>query len=322
MRAVGARLLTGAAWCALSVLLGVVTARLLAHDAALPLVLLNVFTPYYLPPAAVLFVVAAWRRQRGLALGSLLALVPLAFWLSPGLLRTVPPPPDTAPRLRLMSANLLMVNEDTDGITAEILAARPDVLFVQELTPHWLQALERPALRALLPHRLVEPHPPTDSFGIGILSRLPLQNPVLLDMEGVPVATATVMLARASIRLYNVHTLPPRTAAYYPVWKQQLTSLAALLDVETGPLILGGDLNVTPHAAWYRRLVTGSVRASHEQCGRGLATTWPNGLFPLPSIRLDHVFLSLELVCVRIEEGVGRGSDHRPLVLDLALVPR
>ena len=305
----------------LAALLLVVAARLFAHDAVLPLVLLNVFTPYYLPVAALLFGAAAWRRQRSLALGSFSVLLLLAVWTFSGAVRTVPPPPATAPRLRLMSANLLMVNADTAGIVAEILAARPDVLFVQELTPDWLHALEQPEVRALLPPRLVEPHPPTDSFGIGILARLPLHDPALLDLEGVPLATATVTLAGSPIRLYNVHTLPPRTVAYYPVWTRQLASLAARLDGETGAVILGGDLNVTQHAAWYRRLVAGSVRAAHDQCGRGLATTWPNGLFPLPSIRLDHVFLSLELVCVRIEEGVGRGSDHRPLVLDLALVP-
>lgn len=320
MRGPFSRLLTGACWFALSFLLLVAAARLIAHDASQPLMLLNLFTPYYLPLAALLLGLAAWRRQRPLALSSFVLVLLFGAWVIPGTVRTAPRPPSAAPRLRLMSANLLMVNRDTGGITGEILAARPDVLFVQELTPDWLRALSEPELQALLPHRLVEPHPPTDSFGIGILSRLPLTDPALRDLEGVPLATATVDLMGTSVRLYNVHTLPPRNTEYYPIWRQQLTRLAALIDSESGAVILGGDLNVTQHAAWYRQLVKGSVRGAHEQCGRGLATTWPNGLFPVPSIRLDHLFLSLDLVCVSVTEGAGRGSDHRPLLLELARV--
>jgi endonuclease/exonuclease/phosphatase (EEP) superfamily protein YafD len=320
MRRPSSRLLKGVCWSTLSFLLLLAAARLIAHDASQPLMLLNVFTPYYLPLAALLLLLAAWRRMRALALGSLALVLLLGAWLLPGTVRTAPRPPSTAPRLRLMSANLLMVNRDTAGITGEIRAARPDVLFVQELTPDWLRALSQPELQALLPHRLVEPHPPTDSFGIGILSRLPLADAALQDLDGVPLATATVELAGTPVRLYNVHTLPPRTAEYYPIWRQQLTRLAALLDSESGAVILGGDLNVTQHAAWYRQLVRGSVRGAHEQCGRGLATTWPNGRFPVPSIRLDHLFLSLDLVCVSMTEGEGRGSDHRPLLLELARV--
>lgn len=320
MRGFLSRLLTGVCACLLAFLLIVAAARLLAHDASLPLVILNLFTPYYLLLAVGLLLLCACRRQRVLFAGSVGMVLLFGAWVLPGTVRTAPRPPSTAPRLRLMSANLLMVNRDTEGIPAEILAARPDVLFVQELTPEWLDALSRPELLALLPHRLVEPHPPSDSFGIGILSRLPLVDPALQDLEGVPLATATVSLQGTPVRLYNIHTLPPRTVSYYPIWRRQLTRLAALIDAESGAVIVGGDLNVTQHAAWYRQLVKGSVRAAHEQCGRGLATTWPNGLFPVPSIRLDHLFLSLDLLCVSVTEGAGRGSDHRPLLLELAFV--
>ena len=47
------------------------------------------------------------------------------------------------PALRVMTVNLLMVNADTDGIIGEILAAKPDVLMLQEYTAGWHAAIQR-----------------------------------------------------------------------------------------------------------------------------------------------------------------------------------
>ena len=60
---------------------------------------------------------------------------------------------------------------------------------------------------------------------------------------------------------------------------------------------------------------------AHDALGRGLATTWPNGLFPVPPLRLDHVLASADVVPVAVREGIGAGSDHRPVVVDVT-IPR
>jgi endonuclease/exonuclease/phosphatase (EEP) superfamily protein YafD len=89
----------------------------------------------------------------------------------------------------------------------------------------------------------------------------------------------------------------------------------------TPPLILAGDFNATPHSAWHARFLRRGLRDSHDLCGRPLATTWANGVLPIPRIRLDHVLVSAHLGCAAIVEGVGEGSDHRPVVVDLQLAP-
>ena len=63
--------------------------------------------------------------------------------------------------------------------------------------------------------------------------------------------------------------------------------------------------------------VADRLRSAHVDRGRGYAITWPNGMFPLPPIRIDHALLSPEVECLAISEGIGTGSDHRPLVVDL-----
>jgi hypothetical protein len=39
----------------------------------------------------------------------------------------------------------------------------------------------------------------------------------------------------------------------------------------------------------------------------------------LPPIRIDQAFLTAGVECLAIAEGQGAGSDHKPLILEIAL---
>ena len=71
----------------------------------------------------------------------------------------------------------------------------------------------------------------------------------------------------------------------------------------------------------YRAVDTGlraiDVRTLTE-AAQSLGATWPNGLFPLPPMRLDHVFVSRDLTALDVAVGTGAGSDHRPVVARIA----
>jgi endonuclease/exonuclease/phosphatase (EEP) superfamily protein YafD len=98
-----------------------------------------------------------------------------------------------------------------------------------------------------------------------------------------------------------------------------MAEIEQLVRRERGALLLGGDLNATPHTGWFQRLLRLGLRSAHEERGRALASTWPNGLMPFPPIRLDHFLVSSELLVLDVREGEGRGSDHRPIIGDFAL---
>jgi endonuclease/exonuclease/phosphatase (EEP) superfamily protein YafD len=51
-----------------------------------------------------------------------------------------------------------------------------------------------------------------------------------------------------------------------------------------------------------------------------LATTWPNGLHKFPPLRIDHVFFTGTFVPLTVREGDGTGSDHRPVITDIAVL--
>lgn len=310
-------------WAVVLLLGAVALLRVVAHDAFHPLILVNGFTTYLYLPAYGVLVMALCLRRRALTGVAAVLVAAHVSWCSPGALRAAPLPPEafSAPRLRIMSANLLMSNPDTDGIVDEVLAEDPDVLVVQELSAHWQAALEAGELGRRLPYHVAEAR--ETPFGVGIYSRRPLEDADVWYAWGAPVARATVRVGGIPVRLYDVHPLPPLHAAWITNWSEALEAMRGEVagERERHPdraLVVAGDFNMTRHARWFGRFTDLGLRDAHEDRGRGLANTWPNGMLRVPPIRLDHVLLSPEVACLSVHEGRGRGSDHRPIVAELA----
>ena len=273
---------------------------------------------------ALIALVAAFVRGRRL----LLAAAPLVlFTLGPawwGYLRgpTAAPAPPGTPTLRVMSANLLMVNQDTQGIIDEITAARPDVVLLQEYTHHWHLAM-RAALSGQYPYSSFVTQ--DDSFGVAIYSRTPfisgnVDNRLPLGRSLVPQTRAVFRLGGHEVAVYNVHIVPPRRLDYTVEGRLQFADLLAMLSAENLPYIVAGDWNLTGDTPQHRDLMRIGARDAHDLAGRGRGSTWPvNSFFRyLPGFRFDHVYVGPGLAAVRSEVGVGRGSDHRPVIADVA----
>jgi len=228
--------------------------------------------------------------------------------------------------LKIFSANLLMVNRDF-SIVQEIIEARPDVVCLQELSPPWRRAIVREGLLQVYPYRIELVR--EDSFGTAIYSKYVLEDEEL--WEAAPVGqNYDVPLTRATVktngghkyRIYNLHALPPRISLYIPMFNAQFQVIIAELrrEINSGAhVIVAGDFNMSQHNKWMNRL-TAFMNSAHFLCGRGYAITFPNGVFKVPPVRLDHVLLSKGIQCNSIREGVGRGSDHRPLIFTVCLV--
>jgi endonuclease/exonuclease/phosphatase (EEP) superfamily protein YafD len=315
----------GAAWAVTVALALLALLRVVAHDAVHPLILLNQFTTYVYLPAYVVLACALVLRRRGRVLAALSALVVACHlaWVVPGAVRAAPLPPEaaTAPRLRIMSANLLMSNPDTEGIASEVLAEDPDVLVVQELSAHWQAVFESGELARRLPYHVAEAR--ESPFGIGLYSRYPIEDAEVWYAWGAPSARATVRVHGRPLRIYDVHPLAPLRPAWATNWSEALAAVHAEIAAEQakgGALVLAGDFNMTRHARWFERFTDLGLRDAHADRGRALATTWPNGTSLVPPIHIDHAFLSSRVACLSVHEGQGRGSDHRPVILDLAVL--
>ena len=267
--------------------------------------------------------VAAFVRGRRLLLA---AAPPVLFTLGPvwwTYLRgpSAPPPPPGTPVLRVMSTNLLMVNTDTQGIIDEIKAARPDVLLVQEYTDAWHAALGS-ALSGEFPFSSFVTQ--DDSFGVAVYSRTPfvdgdVDNRLPLGRSLAPQTRAVVRFGGLDVAVYNIHLLPPRRLDYTIESRLQFADLLAMLSEEKLPYVVAGDWNLTGDTPQHRDLKRIGARDAHDLAGRGRGATWPvNSFFRyLPGLRLEHIYVGPGLTVVKCKTGIGRGSDHRPVVADV-----
>lgn len=81
------------------------------------------------------------------------------------------------------------------------------------------------------------------------------------------------------------------------------------------PVILAGDFNTPPESRLLDMLHT-SGRFGFEQVGFGYGFTRPS---LLPFVAIDHVVASPEWTFTRCEVGPSVGSDHRPVIAELAI---
>jgi endonuclease/exonuclease/phosphatase (EEP) superfamily protein YafD len=288
-------------------------ARIVAHDALLPFVWANGVTAWLYLPAWIVLAVAIFKKRGALAVASTLLVLCHLAWVAPSLISTNETPQGA--RLRVVTANLLAVNERPAALARELADTNADVIVLEEVSSRWIPELA--PLVERYPHRdlLVR----DDAFGIAIFSRRPLLYSEMVDLYGVPMIDATIDAGARGVRILGVHTLPPVNPEYAAIWRAQLASIAERVEASETPTILLGDLNATSHAAGFVRLERAGLRDAHDTLGRGLATTWPNGLFPLPSLRLDHVLVSEHITPIAVREGRGAGSDHRPVIVDVAV---
>jgi endonuclease/exonuclease/phosphatase (EEP) superfamily protein YafD len=284
----------------------------------------------YLPLPFVLCAALAARSRSALAL-----LVPaLWFGVEYGQLFAPHPAPASGSQLRVLTWNLLYINEDAATVSAAIRSERPDIVTLQELGIPMSAGLER-ELSGQFPYRLLAPGAGTG--GLGILSRYPIE---ARDLDGATrqacrCQQVTVALDGRRFELINAH--PPVPDFEWmalgdhdlPVGLEteaQDRVLAAVLrsvEQRKRPLLLAGDFNLTDRQPAYG-LLRRSLGDAFRSGGWGLGLTFPNarslGPLPLlPVIRIDYVFFSPEWSVGGAWNGERSVSDHRYLVADLAL---
>jgi endonuclease/exonuclease/phosphatase (EEP) superfamily protein YafD len=222
-----------------------------------------------------------------------------------------------------MTANLLVSNDEYSAMSNEIRSANPDVLVLQEYSEAWDQALQE-GIGDELPHSEFETR--EDSFGTALFSRTELPNngeaAESLELGGsdTPQTRTVVQIGGEDVAIYNIHLLPPIGLDYVREGHRQFDDLVNLVKDEDLPVIVVGDLNLTETTPQHARLEDIGLRDAWDLTENGRGTTWPNNSFLrlLPGLRLDHVYVSEEIAVVDVRIGEGRGSDHRPVVADLA----
>jgi endonuclease/exonuclease/phosphatase (EEP) superfamily protein YafD len=218
----------------------------------------------------------------------------------------------TDPTLRVVAFNVESGNHRYDQLAPLIARLHPDVLGLVELTPGWARAAERASSR-VRPRRLVVQR---GAYGMGLLSAT---RPTALSARRFPTDGPAVLIARFRIRglpvtfvLVHVHT--PFAGS---VHERELRALAAARPSFGPRLIVCGDFNTVSWSAQFRDF---SRSAGLTDVFRGAwhGYSWPSWS-PLLAVPLDHCLISKGLAVRDRHFGPSTGSDHFPLVVDVAI---
>ena len=107
------------------------------------------------------------------------------------------------------------------------------------------------------------------------------------------------------------------SAANTALRNDQLDAVAQYVATVTGPKILMGDLNTSPWSHCFGRLLSRAKLVDSSR-GRGVEATWPTNLIWL-RIPIDFCLVSEGIAVKDKQVGTDIGSDHFPLIVDVAL---
>ncbi len=226
-------------------------------------------------------------------------------------------PSRSALTLRVAAANVFYGNSAYQPLIDWVRDERPDLLVIAEVTPKWLAALD--ALAGEYPYRLVGAG--SGGFRTVLLSRHAF---VAWRSTEVPVGAgrmvgATLVLSGQSFEVFGVHATWPATPTLAAARNREFADLAAMARRSRWPVILLGDLNVSPLSPHFRHGLLAASGLRSAAAGSGWQPTWPAFFLPA-GIQIDHVLLSSAFQVREFRRGPWIGSDHLPIVADLALV--
>lgn len=261
---------------------------------------------------------------------------------------------DSSTAFTVQTYNLLGKNRTPERIPEVITEISADIIALQEVSIDFEQRIET---LEQYPYQAIhsqyndgeghEANPKQrETMGQAVLSRHPILEDEywIYDFLPIPLAHQRVVIdvEGTHIAVYNVHPTHPgmtATAFFSPfLRRQEIEDLLSRIEAETLPVIMLGDFNLSDLNVEYG-MITAVLKDSYRAVGDGLGLTFPelreanvaDSMLVVPAfvsdilyiprlLRLDYVFHSEEFtpISAYVHHTSG-GSDHRPLVVTLAL---
>lgn len=281
---------------------------------------LNLLSHFRLQYALLLAVSAlllgSLRRWRWALVAVILAVVS-SVPLAPFYLSHKDAVPSDTPRLRVMLVDVTLgAAGGRDTVKTFIESANPDIIVATGVSDAWMKSMEE----VTLTYSNAACRPKSDTFGIAMFSRYPFARRGFATLGGetnAPCVYAIVETPAGPLFVAGLHALPPWGAEWTSRRDRQLADVSRLLTNSAAPALVLGNFNAAPWCPAFGDLVHASgLRDS--SLGWGVQPTWPDGGF-LSGLATDHCLVSSGLAVLRRATGPFVGSDHRPLVVDLAL---
>ncbi len=222
--------------------------------------------------------------------------------------------PGKTSTLKLLLSNVYTGNRESRPLLEFIARENPDIVVLEEINDRWKDELS--GLSQGYPTSRVVPR--EDNFGIGLWTRL--RAPILerdVGQDVVPSLLLQFPVEGKVVALLATHPVPPVREEMFQLRNSHFRALATWARSLSGPCIVLGDLNLTLWSPYHTRLLRDSALRNARQ-GFGVLPTWPTQL-PFLKIPLDHCLVSPAIQVRAIRTGPKIGSDHLPLIVELAL---
>ena len=189
----------------------------------------------------------------------------------------------------------------------------PDVVVIQELTPHAARVLAD--LDTTYPHHLkFEADGP---YGLGLWSRFEIESGDDVRARPIACTQARVRGPMMTFTVVGAHLSAPTSARRAAARNQQLERLAAHAAAVAGPLLVVGDFNITPYSPFFAEWLVASGLTDTRR-GRTLSVSWPTTL-PWLGVPIDHVAVSTDFEILSHRALPNFESDHYGVLVELAM---
>lgn len=222
------------------------------------------------------------------------------------------PDSNSPERLRVLVSNVLYNNRMCEDLADLIRTERPDVIGLVEFSPRCREALAE--FHSEYPYRREFAG---GASGIALWFRRPpdtIDPPEWLVGRGNCLIHATIRFAGKVRHLWVVHPTSPMYRIGRP-GNPEMTAIAGRVRDTGGSRIVMGDLNTTEGSAHFRDFLR-VTDLRDSRLGFGRQTSWPTK-FPY-RIAIDHVLVSDDLAVTARRLGPKVGSDHFPILFELA----
>ncbi len=221
--------------------------------------------------------------------------------------------------LRIMTANVLGTNRNSEGLLKIIRVNQPDILVTLESNRWWESRLK--VLEVDYPYS--KKCPLENLYGMHLYSKFELIDSEIkyLVQSDIPsIHTRVKLPSEQNIRMHFLHPKPPVPENDDASERDaELIIVAKSVAKSDSPVIVTGDLN---DVAWSEntRLFRKMSGLLDPRIGRGMFNTY-HADYPFMRWPLDHLFHSSHFTLCSMKRLEKFGSDHFPLLAELICEP-
>lgn len=207
----------------------------------------------------------------------------------------------------LMSVNVNHLNIHYDELRDRIVAERPSVILLQEVTDVWIAALTE-RIGGAYPYHVLMPE--VDYRGVAVFSKFPIasQEALFYAQDSSPIIK--VAFSDPLLTIFTVHTVSPVTERWTAERNGMLAWLAPQIRSVSGSVIVAGDFNMTNTNPLFSDFLSAAGLEDARQ-GHGWRPSWERGT--LMAAAIDQI-LYRGVAAQGFEVLDMIGSDHNPVM--------